>query len=276
MGPSHAALLAALLAAAPCKEQVAGLKKYLEPYLGLVAKGALSGPAGIRSDLPEMPIGETKPPGNPAATVEVRKAGFTVDGKPAATGNDVRHLLSKNPNVTFARTNPQAIMRGVVVAASREAKPADVKLAIEAAYSLNERVWLLFSPPQASFVEPPPSPADSRLSTVAPGDAVALVQVIRVEAQGCSEVQTVFGELPSEGTATARAKAILTRIPPALERCACKASPASWGAILWHLNLRDLVFAVEVKREALAATAWATAETWAQLAPKIVGTASAK
>jgi hypothetical protein len=276
MGPSSVVLVAAVLAAAPCKEQVAGLKKYLEPYLGLVGKGALSGPAGIRGDLPELPVGETRPPANPAATVEVRKAGFTVDGKPAAGGVEVRHLLAKNPNIAFAHGNPQAIMRGVIVAATREAKPADVRLAIEAAYSLNERVWLLFSPPQASFVEPGPSPADARLSAVAPGDAVALVQVIRVEAQGCSEVQTLFGELASEGSASGRAKAILTRVPPALERCACKASPASWGAILWHLNLRDLVFAVEVKKDALAAPAWTAAGTWALAAPKVLEAASAK
>ncbi len=244
-GPTRA-IVARPPAATDCSSDVAALRMWATPYRELTGRGAFGGPTGSRLWLPELGAKPSKPPAHPAALLEVTESGFKVDGKsvPAA---GLQQALLDGANLSFAATHPNAIFRGVLVAASAKASAPRVKTAIEAALATRENVFVLSAPSAAAFGAAPDG-------STAPMTFDEVVEAIGQEAGRCPDAQRVLRRVSDFGSG--QSSALLVEIPDALAKCQCNSTPEVWKKLLWRLAVTDLVFSNEVRPALMKSSAW--------------------
>ena len=160
-------------AAETCAKQVAAYDKWLAPIKADVAKGA------VMSDRVErwvaIPLRKGSPPKQSAMTIVVDQDGLHDGDGAAVAPSDAGALIERNVNISFARTNKNAISRGILIAATPDAPASAVKAAVQAAAAAKESVWLVFRPSDGTAKAPASSAVTDELGT---RDVNALVKVI--------------------------------------------------------------------------------------------------
>ncbi|HEY3357623.1 MAG TPA: hypothetical protein VGQ83_30505 [Polyangia bacterium] len=255
--------------AGECDDRVKELKSWMAPAAERVGRGAFASLPGLAARLAPAPLRPTTVPRHPAATIEVRAEGYAVDDKPVADAGALKAALARHPNIVFAKGNPNAAARGLLVAVHADAAASRVKPALAAAGAIGEkRVWLLFVPAQAALTPPPVSPVTKELESAGP-DVNRIVQVVRTTFEPCPSLIDTMRRASGMFTLN-RLPLMLQELPAGLARCRCATPPAAVASILWVLALRDLVTAVELPLEQAAALPWPADVPWRRLAPKVL------
>ena len=203
-------------------------------------------------------------------TLVVDKDGLHDGNKPARPAGDAKALIEANPNIAFARSNANAISRGILVAATADAPAASVRAAVIAAAAAREQVGLVFRPSDKKIAAPAASPLTKELEPLGSGDASKLVEIIMREFGPCDALMGMMRKLSSQTEAT-RMTTLISATGPAVKTCQCKPSPDRVASILWKLAFENLGTVVAVKAKDLAALPWGDAKaTWAGVAPAVV------
>jgi hypothetical protein len=242
----------------------------LKSWLALAAEDRARG-AYLASDLERLvtlPLRPEKGPRMPAMTIVVTKDGLRAGNAPPAPAASARMLIATNDNVSFAKTNPNALARGVLVAAEADARAADVRDVLLAARAEGERAWLVFKPADARVKPPADSPLRKELGAVPHGDVMGVVEVVRREFAACPGLMQMMAKMGGQSTET-RLKTIVEAPAPAVEACKCGTPPAHVMAVLWHLALRDLGVLVAVDGASVEKLPFGEG-AWSAAAPAVV------
>jgi hypothetical protein len=261
--------LAGRAAAGPaCPDQLAALDKWLATAKADVANGATI--AGRPDRFVAIPLKKGTEPQLPAMELLVDKDGLHDGPGPARPARDAGAMIDANRTIEFARSNSNAITRGIFVAGTRDAPAASVRAAVIAAAASGEKVWLVFRPSDTKLKAPPASPITKELAPIGPTDAAKLVKIITREFGPCEALMEVMQNL-GDATHAEKLTAMLDEPGPAVKKCQCKPSADRVAAILWTLVFRDLATLVEVTAKDVAALPWGGAKaTWADAAPAVV------
>ena len=265
----RALVLVAVLAAPhavaePCAKKIAAYDKWLAPIKDDVAKGA------VLADRVErwvaIPLRKGTPPKQSAMTIVVDKDGLHDGDGSAVPPSAAGALIEENVNISFARTNANAISRGILIAATPDAPASSVKAAVAAA-AAKENVWLVFRPSDGTAKAPAKSAVTEELGT---RDVNALVKVITKEFGACSGLMSMMRSLGGQ-TESSRLPVILEQPSAALAKCKCKTSPDVVASVMWKLAFENLAVVVPVPAKAIAGLPWGDAKaTWAEAAPAVV------
>ena len=247
-----------------CAKQVTAYDKWLAPIKADVAKGA------VMSDRVErwvaIPLRQGSPPKQSAMTIVVDKDGLHDGDGPAVAPSGAGALIERNVNIAFARTNANAISRGILIAATPDAPASSVKAAAVAAAAAKESVWLVFRPNDGTAKAPAKSPVTDELGT---RDVNALVKVISKEFGACSGLMSMMQSLGGQ-TESSRLRAILDKPSAALAKCKCKTKPSVVASVMWKLAFENLAVVVPVPAKSIAGLPWGDATaTWADAGPVV-------
>jgi hypothetical protein len=253
-------------AAPTCADQLATYDKWIAPIRSDVGNGAWI--SDRVDDLFAVPFHKGTLPKMPAMTLVVDVDGLHDGGKSARPVSQAEIMIEGNTNISFARSNPQAISHGILVLATRKAPAASVRAAIVAALASKEAVWLVFKPSDGKAAAPAKSSVTAELDKIKSSDIQPLVTIVRREFGACSGLITMMQQLSSE-TEDGRRTALVDEPRAALEKCQCKSSPAVIASILWKMSFQQLAVLVAVP--AKATLPWGDAKgTWNDVAPAVV------
>jgi hypothetical protein len=235
---------------------------------GHVASGAVLADRVDR--LVAIPLKKSTAPKQPAMTLVVDKDGLHDGARPARPVGEAKALIEANPNIAFARSNANAISRGIVVAGASDAPAASVRAAVIAAVASGEQVWLVFRPSDAKIVAPAASPITKELEPLGSSDVGELVQIITRELGPCDALMGMMRKMGGQTEAT-RLKTLIEGTGPAVKKCQCKPSADRVASVLWKLAFQNLGTMVAVTAKDAGALPWGEAKaTWAEAAPAVV------
>lgn len=261
--------LAGRAAAAPaCPEQLATLDKWLATAKADAANGVVMSDRVDR--LVAIPLKKGTAPQQPAMTLVVDKDGLHDGNKPARPVGDAKALIEANSNIAFARSNKNAIGRGIVVFGTSDAPAASVRAAVIAAAAAGEQVWLVFRPSDAKVKAPAASPITKELAPLGTSDASKMIEIIVREFSPCDGLMGMMRKLSGQ-TEASRLTTLIDATGPAVKQCQCKPSADRVASILWKLAFENLGTVVAVTTKDAAALPWGDAKaTWADAAPAVV------
>lgn len=255
-------------AAQSCPDQLAVLDKWLATAKADAANGAVMSDRVDR--LVAIPLKKGTTPKQSAMTLVVDKDGLHDGNKPARPVGDAKALIEANPNIAFARSNANAIGRGILVAGASDAPAASVRAAVIAAAAAREQVWLVFRPSDAKVTAPAASPITKELEPLGSSDTSAMVQIITRELGACDGLMDMMRKMGGQTEAT-RLTTLVDATGPAVKKCQCKPSADRVASILWKLAFHDLGTLVAVTTKDIAALPWGDAKaTWAGVASGVV------
>jgi hypothetical protein len=261
--------LAGRAAAAPsCPDQLAALDKWLAKAKADATNGAVMSDRVDR--LVALPLKKGTAPREPAMTLVIDKDGLHDGNSPARPAGDAKALIDANQNIAFARSNANAISRGILVAGTSDAPAASVRAAVLAAAAAGEQVWLVFRPSDAKVTAPAASPLTKELDPLGSSDVSKMVQIITREFGACDDLMGMMRTLAGATQAT-RLTTLADATGPAVKKCQCKPSADRVASILWKLAFQNLGTLVAVTTKDIAALPWGGAKaTWADAAPAVV------
>jgi len=253
-------------AAPTCAEQLAVYDKWVAPIRADVGNGAWM--SDRVDELFAVPLHKGSLPKSPAMTLIVDVDGLHDGNKPARPVSQAAIMIDANTNISFARSNPQAISHGILVLATRKAPAASVRAAIVAATATTESVWLVFKPSDGKAAPPAKSSVTAELDKIKGSEVSGLVEIVRREFGACDALMTMMQQLAGE-TDESRRSSLVDDPRAALDKCKCKASPAVIASILWKMAFQQLAVLVPVP--AKTALPWGDAKgTWNDIAPAVV------
>lgn len=259
---------ASAASASPCAEQLAAFDEWLAPIKADLGKGAVMSDRVDR--LVAIALRAGSPPDQPAMTLVVDAEGLHDGAGPARPAGEAAALIEGNRNLAFARTNKNAISRGIIVAAASEAPVGAVRAAVVAALASREAVWLAFRGADGQAAAPAASAVSAELDKLEAKDVSGLVAVVQREFGACDGLMAMMRKLSGQTEASRRST--LAGAPrAALEACGCKARPDVVASILWKLAFANLGVLVPVPAKGSAALPWGDGKArWADAAPAVV------
>jgi hypothetical protein len=259
-------LLANVAAAEPsCPAQKQALAKWLEGAAVDRDRGAIL--SSFADVLVAIPTRKASGLGMQAMDLVIEAEGVREGNGRLVPFAEVGALVGANRNLEFARGNPNAIARGILIHAHANAPAASVRAAALVALSTKERVWLAFRLADKQIAAPPPSPLTPSLEKIRPGDFDAVLAIVVTEFGRCEPLMAMMRKMAGL-TPAGRLDLLIKGTPQALEECKCKLPGPNLASILWTLAFRDLGTAVELTGK-LDKLPWGKG-TWAEAAPAIV------
>jgi hypothetical protein len=268
--------LISALSAAPATGKCAGLDA-LTSWLDKVESDRQRG-AVLADDPTRLVAAPLRDPGGlglPAMSIRVGADGLRAGRAGPVSPAGARQLVHDDPNVSYARENPKAFMRGVLILAEKDAPAASVKQAVAAATAEGERAWLVYRPSDVKTAPPSASALTRELQSLDRGESGVrrLVEIIQREWSACPGL---LDALRTMSGGADRLETIVQKTVPALKECQCQCGADKVASIWWHF-LRDLTAAYPVPPDRMDALPWGKpGAKWSVVGSQVAAALAAK